>query len=727
MNIDMLQKNGWIIFKALVGSHAYGTSTPTSDTDYRGLFMVPLNHRVTILQPFTEVGQEKPTDEKYYEVAKYFELAADCNPNIIEYLFMPDDCILFTTPIMQKIIANRHLFISKKAYHTFSGYAFAQIKKAKGENKWVNNPKSETPPQREDFCWVVPIDRIHSIGNWRSLGVMPCRPIPIQDYNNRLGGYFSLNNFHAAALEHVPNTYRLYHYGADSKGVFRNGNLACESIPMDDEYPRFWGLLIYNDQEYQKAMLDWKNYWTWVKERNPNRWVSQESGQVDYDCYVDSETEFLTNHGWKHFDAVDENDLLASVSGENTLVYQKPNARLDKTYSGPILVYENRYTKFAITPQHKLRLSFCHRSFRNKFSSKYDANTAQWQLISANDYFKGRLSHAHLTVATQKRNKDYPISDEKIQLIGAFLSEGSIIFNKNSTCQAIFVSQNKDKPLSRIMESMTEVDVKLTTHTGRGKDRKRIEHTYRIQNAELAQEFLNDMGHGCHNKHLPCYAFDFSPRQVKLLLQTILMGDGHKHVKGHSVYYSTSEQLINDLQLLLFINGQATQIYGPYNYDYPNDRWDRKPSYQLFIPKKDICFATINKQSPRFSNSKCGWIKRQVSRCRVVCFDMPNGVLITRNSKKIAVQGNCKNMQHCMRLLLSGEAILKTGVPTIRFEGDELQYLRDIRAGKFTHEKLMAEVEVRMENLKSIYEKSTLPHSPDKQAIDELYREIVLA
>jgi len=41
--------------------------------------------------------------------------------------------------------------------------------------------------------------------------------------------------------------------------------------------------MIYNDNEYQKAMIDWKNYWTWIKERNPNRWIAQEKGEINYD------------------------------------------------------------------------------------------------------------------------------------------------------------------------------------------------------------------------------------------------------------------------------------------------------------------------------------------------------------------------------------------------------------------------------------------------------------
>ena len=30
-------------------------------------------------------------------------------------------------------------------------------------------------------------------------------------------------------------------------------------------------------------MIDWKNYWTWIKERNPNRWIAQEKGEINYD------------------------------------------------------------------------------------------------------------------------------------------------------------------------------------------------------------------------------------------------------------------------------------------------------------------------------------------------------------------------------------------------------------------------------------------------------------
>ncbi len=274
MNIEMLEKMDWIIFNAIVGSHAYGTSVPTSDQDYRGIFIAPMEMRVSIFQQLAEVGQEKPTDKKYYEIAKFMALAKDCNPNIIEFLFMPEDCILKCEPKMKRLIECRNLFVSKKAYHTFSGYSFAQIKKAKGEHKWVNNPQPKEQPQRQDFCWIMGRGMVDS--------KTPCRPVP---YRTQLedGGY-PLEMCHVSALEHVSNTYRLYYYGSEAKGVFRNGNLVCESIPLDEEQGRFIGLLIYNEQEYEKAMLNWKNYWTWMENKNKERWIMQERGEIDYDC-----------------------------------------------------------------------------------------------------------------------------------------------------------------------------------------------------------------------------------------------------------------------------------------------------------------------------------------------------------------------------------------------------------------------------------------------------------
>jgi hypothetical protein len=56
-----------------------------------------------------------------------------------------------------------------------------------------------------------------------------------------------------------------------------------------------------------------------------------------------------------------------------------------------------------------------------------------------------------------------------------------------------------------------------------------------------------------------------------------------------------------------------------------------------------------------------------------------------------------------------------------------LQYLRDIRAGKFKYEELIGEVEQRMRDLEVLKKNTTIRHSVDKDAINDLYLELVSA
>jgi len=285
MNLDELKKSGYIIFQCIAGSHSYGLNREDSDVDERGIYVLPLQQRLSIVGFDQEISNDTQ-DIKYYDICKYLKLAADCNPNIIELFWMPDDCIKFKDGRMDEIIQNRHLFISKKAYHTFSGYAYAQIQKCKGQNKLINNPKSQEHPQKEDFCWLIPNSYafVHqNAHNNRELfdSFMKCpgRPVPIKDFK------INLSEFHVSSLEHSSNIFRLYNYGSNAKGVFRGDSmLVCESIPIEDEREKFVGFLIYNQHEYEKALKEWKQYWDWVKNRNESRWTDQEKKLITYDA-----------------------------------------------------------------------------------------------------------------------------------------------------------------------------------------------------------------------------------------------------------------------------------------------------------------------------------------------------------------------------------------------------------------------------------------------------------
>lgn len=84
-----------------------------------------------------------------------------------------------------------------------------------------------------------------------------------------------------------------------------------------------------------------------------------------------------------------------------------------------------------------------------------------------------------------------------------------------------------------------------------------------------------------------------------------------------------------------------------------------------------------------------------------------------------------KNMQHTVRLLLSGENVAKEGVPLIRFSGDKLKFLREIREGKYAYDYLMKFANDKVHELHSLFEKSPLPDGCDTKRVFDMYDEIV--
>ena len=127
-----------------VGSHLYGTNTPESDEDFEGLFIEPPEYVIGVkniseVDLSTNKTNEKNTSEdidyKLYTVKTFFKLASNANPNKIEWFFIPDDNIVQQHPIWGLIRDNRHLFVSKKLLHSFSGYAMSQRKKLAGKKK----------------------------------------------------------------------------------------------------------------------------------------------------------------------------------------------------------------------------------------------------------------------------------------------------------------------------------------------------------------------------------------------------------------------------------------------------------------------------------------------------------------------------------------------------------------------------------------------------------------
>lgn len=193
------------------GSRAYGTNTPTSDTDIKGICVAPLETYLGLGNDFEQAEfKSEETEGVIYELRKFLKLAAECNPNILEILFVADEDVLFCTPAGQMLRDNRDMFVSKKARHTFAGYAQSQLKRIKGHRAWLLNPPKGKP---ERASYDLP-----------EKGMGP----------SEMGALNSLEE---------------------------KGHVFSESAVG----------LLQKEKAYFNALQEWKNYEGWKKSRNPAR------------------------------------------------------------------------------------------------------------------------------------------------------------------------------------------------------------------------------------------------------------------------------------------------------------------------------------------------------------------------------------------------------------------------------------------------------------------------
>jgi uncharacterized protein len=137
------------IFVTVHGSQAYGTNTPESDIDLKGLAIPPKEYILGFLHNFEQAESNKPYDMVIYGLHKFAKLAAECNPNIIEVLFTDPKHWIVESELFKELYDNRQLFLSRKARFTFSGYAMSQLKRIKSHRSWLLNPPSHKPTRRE--------------------------------------------------------------------------------------------------------------------------------------------------------------------------------------------------------------------------------------------------------------------------------------------------------------------------------------------------------------------------------------------------------------------------------------------------------------------------------------------------------------------------------------------------------------------------------------------------
>lgn len=279
MDLFWLRDN--TIFLTVHGSQAYGLNHPLSDLDVKGVCIPPAKVRDHLFQGF-EQAENSPdinqwtyvtprinpanakVESNVYSLRKFFKLAADVNPNIIEVLFTDPSDHLIRRPIFESLAAIRDEFLSSKAKFTFTGYAVAQLNKINRHRKWLVAPVTEKP-KREDF------------------GLPSERPPAVETVAREIRKLVEEWNFHQYRLDDLERSelkercWEVIYRVAVGKEVDWDNwpdqywKAAIAKLQEQLNLSNELRAVVEREHQYQQAKQTYESYLRWETSRNPER------------------------------------------------------------------------------------------------------------------------------------------------------------------------------------------------------------------------------------------------------------------------------------------------------------------------------------------------------------------------------------------------------------------------------------------------------------------------
>jgi len=278
-------------YLVVAGSHAYKTHHQDSDYDVRGWGIPPLKYQFAFDKNFDQydakhtyrnypfrvdlnsyikshnlrpLPEDEIIDQTVYSISKFFKLASDCNPNVIELLFVDDTDILICDPYATEVKKHRELFLSARAKFSYLGYAISQLKRIKTHRRWLLNPPKEKPTRTKyglpEQSLIPPEQR----GAAEALVKAKVREWTLQDAD-----LFSKTELN---MVHVNHLSEFVGYLIDRKTDIQEMLTAARIAAM-----HYYGLsknmieVLQAEKSYKAALIEWNQYKNWKETRNPYR------------------------------------------------------------------------------------------------------------------------------------------------------------------------------------------------------------------------------------------------------------------------------------------------------------------------------------------------------------------------------------------------------------------------------------------------------------------------
>jgi len=355
-------------------------------------------------------------------------------------------------------------------------------------------------------------------------------------------------------------------------------------------------------------------------------------------CY-DEKTEVLTKAGWKFFREVQPQDEFFTLTEQGVIELHKASRYVEKPYSGDMYHFKTKLLDIMVTPDHSMYI-MPPRKPTYRFMSAKDITYSRVG-IKQSGTWKGLERDAFvlpmIRVANRTFKERHLNMNDFLEFLGYYISEGSL--NKR-TCKRghqyyVRLTQFKVESRLRMVRCIQRLNFKMYDY---GKDL--------IINDFQLYLYLEKLGHS-HQKYVPEEIKELSARQLRILLDAMILGDGTRTRCGGMHYYTTSGALANDVQEIGLKAGYITS----WSVDGRLGKVNSGKIHRYTC--KAVSFYSKSSKAGSFV------LREQITKepyvGMIYCVVVPNHTLFVRRNGKVAWCGNTKwNATHASLTLRNG-------------------------------------------------------------------------
>lgn len=352
---------------------------------------------------------------------------------------------------------------------------------------------------------------------------------------------------------------------------------------------------------------------------------------VNRACYS-SDTETLTENGWKYYWEIGKSDRIATFNPEiGALEYCAPDGLYLYQYKGEMIHFESKNVDALVTPDHKMWVRTQQKSRTSKTYEKLEASQLENMsrfTFSVSSGFHGQAVEQFVLPGAErvkfgrsdlvKPDRTIPM-DLWLEFLGYVISEGCVFKSPKSGTYRINLCQKKEPQRAKIQQCLDRLPFAFKARVGNDGTTM-----WQVNDKALWIWLRDNIGTRSCTKKLPSFVVNLSTDQLQILFLALMDGDGtfDRRTNRTSGSYSTnSEQLANDFQHLAIKLGYRTQL----------------------CPGKRSIRVLLN------CGSEVGLSKENVHRDQyddtVYCFEVPNHLFFTRRNGKVLIAGNTAREQ----------------------------------------------------------------------------------